>query len=109
MPVLHYQTACLVAAFICFSKKYLGRINQLYPNHRRRHGKQECLPLTFGLSDVLPFLPRFMARHPRVRPELHFENRKVDLIAEGDDAAIVVIALSSGIVFHPLASPTSSR
>jgi len=62
------------------------------------------LPPTFGLSHVLPLLPGFLARHPRVRPEWHFENRQVDLVAEGYDAAIGGgFALSPGIVARTLA------
>lgn len=62
------------------------------------------LPPTFGLSHLLPLLPGFLARHPRVRPEWHFENRQVDLVAEGYDAAIGGgFALSPGIVARTLA------
>jgi DNA-binding transcriptional LysR family regulator len=62
------------------------------------------LPPTFGMSHVLPLLPGFLARHPRVRPEWHFENRRVDLVAEGYDAAIGGgFALSPGIVARTLA------
>lgn len=43
---------------------------------------------TFGVTHVLPLLPGFLARYPRIRPEWHFENRAVDIIAEGYDAAI---------------------
>jgi DNA-binding transcriptional LysR family regulator len=46
------------------------------------------LPPTFGIEHILPLLPDFMARYPLVRPEWLFENRPVDLIAEGYDAAI---------------------
>lgn len=67
------------------------------------------LPPTFGMSHVMPLLPGFLARHPRVRPEWHFENRHVDLVAEGYDAAIGGgFALSPGIVARTLAPPTSS-
>lgn len=59
---------------------------------------------TFGLSHVLPLLPEFLARYPRIRPEWHFENRAVDLIAEGYDAAIGGgFELSPGLVARPLA------
>jgi DNA-binding transcriptional LysR family regulator len=62
------------------------------------------LPPTFGMSHVMPLLPGFLARHPRVRPEWHFENRHVDLVAEGYDAAIGGgFALSPGIVARTLA------
>src|SRR5712671_4849636 len=43
---------------------------------------------TFGLTHIMPLLPAFLARHPRVKPEWHFENRPVDLVSEGYDAAI---------------------
>ena len=42
----------------------------------------------FGTQHILPLLPHFMARYPLIRPEWIFENRQVDLIAEGYDAAI---------------------
>ncbi|MBU4611745.1 LysR family transcriptional regulator [Achromobacter sp. GG226] len=42
----------------------------------------------FGMDWLLPLLPEFLQRYPRVRPEWHFENRPVDLVAEGYDAAI---------------------
>ena len=44
--------------------------------------------LSLGLDYILPLLPEFLARYPRIRPDWHFENRQVDLIAEGYDAAI---------------------
>ncbi|WP_027132765.1 LysR family transcriptional regulator [Geminicoccus roseus] len=62
------------------------------------------LPPTFGLDHVLPLLPGFLARHPRIRPEWHFENRQVDLAAEGYDAAIGGgFDLAPGIVARTLA------
>jgi DNA-binding transcriptional LysR family regulator len=42
----------------------------------------------FGLDWILPLLPDFLRSHPKIRPDWHFENRQVDLIAEGFDAAI---------------------
>ncbi len=42
----------------------------------------------FGTDYILPLLPEFMARYPLIRPDWTFENRQVDLIAEGYDAAI---------------------
>jgi DNA-binding transcriptional LysR family regulator len=59
---------------------------------------------TFGVTHILPLLPGFLARYPRIRPEWHFENRQVDLIAEGYDAAIGGgFDLSPGIVARTLA------
>lgn len=37
---------------------------------------------------LAPLLPGFLARHPRVRPELVFSRRTVDLVREGFDVAI---------------------
>jgi DNA-binding transcriptional LysR family regulator len=59
---------------------------------------------TFGTSYILPLLPDFLARYPQVRPEWHFENRQVDLIAEGFDAAIGGgFELAPGVVSRVLA------
>lgn len=46
------------------------------------------MSVTFGQTYVLPLLPAFLARYPGIRPEWRFENRQVDLVAEGYDAAI---------------------
>jgi DNA-binding transcriptional LysR family regulator len=62
------------------------------------------LPPTFGTAHILPLLPGFLARYPRVRPEWHFENRQVDLVGEGYDAAIGGgFELSPGLVSRTLA------
>lgn len=62
------------------------------------------MPPTFGITHVLPLLPDFLARHPLIRPDWHFENRPVDLIAEGYDAAIGGgFELAAGVVSRTLA------
>jgi DNA-binding transcriptional LysR family regulator len=62
------------------------------------------MSLTFGLDYVLPLLPAFMQRYPAVVPDCSFENRQVDLIAEGFDAAIGGgMELASGVVARRLA------
>ena len=43
---------------------------------------------SIGLPYILPLLPPLLARYPRIKPEWHFDNRPVDLIAENYDAAI---------------------
>jgi DNA-binding transcriptional LysR family regulator len=43
---------------------------------------------SIGLPYILPLLPPLLAKYPRIKPEWHFENRPVDLIAENYDAAI---------------------
>lgn len=58
----------------------------------------------FGVGYLLPLLPEFLQRYPRIRPEWHFENRAVDLIAEGYDAAIGGgFELAPGVVARTLA------
>lgn len=57
----------------------------------------------FGRAYVLPLLTDFLARYPAVQPDWHFDNRKVDLIGEGFDAAIGGgIALTPGLVAREL-------
>jgi len=42
----------------------------------------------FGLQHVMPMLPGFLARYPRLKLDWSFENRRVNLVQEGFDAAI---------------------
>lgn len=59
---------------------------------------------TFGVAHILPLLPELLRRHPLIRPEWHFENRPVDLVSEGYDAAIGGgFDLAPGIVARTLA------
>src|SRR5688500_16668968 len=60
---------------------------------------------TFGITHLMPLLPAFLARYPRIRAEWHFDNRQVDLVAEGYDAAIGGgFELAPGMVSRPLAA-----
>ncbi|WP_454759660.1 LysR substrate-binding domain-containing protein [Caulobacter segnis] len=62
------------------------------------------VPSTFGHDYVIPMLPAFLARYPDVQLDLGFENRQVDLIGEGFDAAIGGgMELPAGIVARRLA------
>lgn len=59
---------------------------------------------SFGADHILPLLPGFLARYPRIQPDWQFENRQVDLIAEGLDAAIGGgFELPPGVVARALA------
>lgn len=42
----------------------------------------------FGRLYILPLLGDFLRRFPAITPDWHFDNRQVDLIAQGFDAAI---------------------
>jgi DNA-binding transcriptional LysR family regulator len=62
------------------------------------------MPSLLGMGYLLPLLPDFRARYPRVRPEWHVESRQVDLVGEGYDAAIGGgFDLAQGIVARRLA------
>jgi DNA-binding transcriptional LysR family regulator len=57
-----------------------------------------------GRTYVVPMLEAFMERYPDIVPDLHFDNRQVDLIAEGYDVAIGGgIELTEGLVARELA------
>jgi len=62
------------------------------------------MALGFGLDYLLPLLPAFMRRYPDLVSDWSFENRQVDLIAEGFDAAIGGgMELAPGVVARHLA------
>lgn len=57
-----------------------------------------------GRMHFVPMLEAFHAAYPEVLPDLHFENRQVDLIAEGFDVAIGGgVELTQGLVARELA------
>ncbi|WP_296947926.1 LysR family transcriptional regulator [uncultured Massilia sp.] len=57
-----------------------------------------------GRMHFVPMLEAFHALYPDVVPDLHFENRQVDLIAEGYDVAIGGgVELTQGLVARELA------
>jgi len=59
----------------------------------------------FGRNFVMPLLGDFLSRYPRVLPDLHFDDRQVDLVGEGFDAAIGGgFALASGVIARELAA-----
>ncbi len=43
---------------------------------------------SFGQQYMVPLLGEFLRRYPAIVPDWHFDNRQVDLIGEGFDAAI---------------------
>jgi DNA-binding transcriptional LysR family regulator len=59
---------------------------------------------TVGRRYFVPLLADFMQRYPDIVPDLHFDNRQVDLIAEGFDVAIGGgTELTEGLVARELA------
>lgn len=58
----------------------------------------------FGRDYLLPLMPAFLARYPAVMPDWSLDNRQVELVAEGFDAAIGGgIELTPGMVARQLA------
>lgn len=53
-------------------------------------------PVAIATSMLAPLLPRFLARYPKVNLLLEVDNRRVDLLAEGLDAALRVRTVPSG-------------
>jgi DNA-binding transcriptional LysR family regulator len=58
----------------------------------------------FGSHFLVPLLGAFLERYPRVLPDWHFDNRQVDIVGEGFDAAVGGgFPLASGVVARELA------
>jgi DNA-binding transcriptional LysR family regulator len=47
-----------------------------------------AVPMSFGLREVAPILPQFLAEFPEVSVDLHLSDAVVDLIGEGFDMAL---------------------
>ena len=57
-----------------------------------------------GRNFLVPLLGEFLGRYPAVLPDWHFDNRRVDLVGEGFDAAVGGgFALTPGVVARELA------
>lgn len=58
---------------------------------------------SFGREYMVPLLGEFLRRYPAIVPDWHFDNRQVDLIGEGFDAAIGGgIELPPGVIAREL-------
>jgi DNA-binding transcriptional LysR family regulator len=63
-----------------------------------------ALPLSFGLLHLGPAIADFMCRHPQVEFDLDFNDRQVDLLAEGFDVALRIADLQdSSLIARRLA------
>lgn len=70
-----------------------GEIGDALTDLRQGAGKpagtlKVSLAHTMGREYFVPMMDKFVRRFPDVVPDLHFDNRQVDLIAEGYDVAI---------------------
>lgn len=62
------------------------------------------MAMAFGRDHILPLLGEFLNEYPAIRPDWRFDNRQVDLIGEGFDAAIGGgIDIAPGVVVRELA------
>lgn len=87
----------------------LGSIQSAIAGVKTHAGKpagvlKVSMPLTFGIAHILPLLPDFLERYSDVGVDWSFENRRIDLIKEGFDAAIGGgMDLAPGVVAQRLA------
>src|SRR5246500_3039480 len=80
------------AVFLDRARRVLGDLDEAA--HAARgvdslHGVlRVVMPDAFGTREVIPRLPDFLARHPRLKVELVISDRTDDLVAEGADMAV---------------------
>ena len=86
-------------------------LTQLVEAERTLTGQQQeptgtlriSLPTTYGHHRILPLLPEFRRRFPKVQVDVHLGNRNIDFVGEGYDLAIRVRAQpDSTLIARPL-------
>ncbi len=86
--------------------KALGELDSMFRQEAELTGRLR-VDLSIGMAKnmVVPRLPEFLERHPRLRLELGSTDRQVDLIQEGYDCVVRVGVLpESGVIARRLGS-----
>lgn len=65
------------------------------------------LPATFGRMWIAPILPAFLRQHPGLTVEARYEDRYVDLVAEGFDVAVRIGELADSRLIARKLAPAS--
>jgi DNA-binding transcriptional LysR family regulator len=96
--------------FYARAKDLLGSLEEMESEVVARSGQavgtlKVTAPVSFGLLQLAPLWPGFMAKHPLVRLEVMLADRFVDLVEEGVDLAVRIARLeSSSLVSRKLSS-----
>jgi DNA-binding transcriptional LysR family regulator len=96
--------------FYARAKDLLGSLEEMESEVVARSGQavgtlKVTAPVSFGLLQLAPLWPGFMAKHPLVRLEVTLADRFVDLVEEGVDLAVRIARLeSSSLVSRKLSS-----
>ena len=81
-----------VSQALSFAQQGVDAVSELQGEPR---GKLKITaPMSFGVRHIAPFLTEFLQRYPHIELDLQFEDRMVDLVAEGYDLAIRIGHLS---------------
>ena len=66
-------------------------VDQIHSMSAEPRGKLYVnLPVSFGVTHIAPLIPEFLEKYPLIDIDLHFEDRRVDVIAPGFDVSIRV-------------------
>lgn len=84
-----------------YYQQSLGIINAINEMNAQVSGEHQALsgtirltvPLTFGLATLNDLFEEFLAQHPKVKLNVEFTDRQVDLLEEGYDLAIRIANL----------------
>lgn len=96
--------------FYARARELLGSLEEMESEVVARSGHavgtlKVTAPVSFGLLQLAPLWPGFMAKHPQVRLEVMLADRFVDLVEEGIDLAVRIARLeSSSLVSRQLSA-----